>query len=465
MRGKKMRKFAIIFSIVLLAAAAGAKDIFRHEVKSAKKPWTHEKFLNSNARFSFIIVPDRTGSERPGVFPEAIKKANLFQPEFIISVGDLIQGPTEILEQSPYHLRKQWKELLSFTEKSEAPFFYVPGNHDISRTREGFPRANEDSAMVWKEFAGDAYYYFIYKNVLFLVLNTLEGRDARVPQVPMTESQAKWAVDVLKKHQDVRWTFVFLHQPDIWINKCYAPVEEELRKRKYTSFAGDWHHYIKFKRHGRDHYALATAGGISQMRGIKYGEFDHLTYVTMTEKEPVIVNIALDGILPEDVVTPANIRKPYRNHLDTEPFVPAKGEPWKAVIDSHTLRKNIGKGGGTLDGRVVKVSGKSCVELIDLDHPAPAGRKILLHAGCRADIKGGKDALFNVRVRMLDAKGKLLGSEGMTLKKSSAWKNSSVEFTVLPGTAKLQLEISALNMDEKSCGEVRNIFIFDTTHY
>lgn len=40
------------------------------------------------------------------------------------------------------------------------------------------------------------------------------------------------------------------------------------------------------------------------MRGIKdWGEFDHITYVTMTVEGPQVVNILLDGILPGDVVT------------------------------------------------------------------------------------------------------------------------------------------------------------------
>ncbi len=43
------------------------------------------------------------------------------------------------------------------------PFFYVPGNHDI---------AGEASAQVWKERFGPAYYHFIYRDVLFLCLNS-----------------------------------------------------------------------------------------------------------------------------------------------------------------------------------------------------------------------------------------------------------------------------------------------------
>ena len=209
----------------------------------------------------------------------------MLQPDFIMTVGDLIQGPTAKDKQSPDDLREQWKELLNITEKSQAPFFYIPGNHDISRTRSGFPRANEDSTMVWKEFAGvNTYYSFVYKNVLFLCLNGMEGRDSRVPQTGITDKQADWAIDVLNKNPDVRWTMVFVHNPSAWISESYLKIQKVLLKRNYTCFAGDWHHYIKFKRYGRDHYVLATAGGVSRMRGIDYGEFDHITYVTITEK-------------------------------------------------------------------------------------------------------------------------------------------------------------------------------------
>src|SRR5262249_30759143 len=36
-------------------------------------------------------------------------------------------------------------------------------------------------------------------------------------------------------------------------------------------------------------------------RGVEYGEFDHITWVTMKKDGPVIANILLDGILREDL--------------------------------------------------------------------------------------------------------------------------------------------------------------------
>ena len=39
---------------------------------------------------------------------------------------------------------------------------------------------------------------------------------------------------------------------------------------------------------------------------IRYGEFDHVTLVTVTDDGPVLANLRLDGILPHDVTTQAD---------------------------------------------------------------------------------------------------------------------------------------------------------------
>ena len=41
-----------------------------------------------------MVVSDPSGGVRPGVFEVATRKLNLLQPEFVISVGDLIMGNT-----------------------------------------------------------------------------------------------------------------------------------------------------------------------------------------------------------------------------------------------------------------------------------------------------------------------------------------------------------------------------------
>src|SRR5690242_7591922 len=61
----------------------------------SRNPWTSLNLNNKDRDFQFVIVTDRTGGHRPGVFGQAVKKINLLQPEFVISVGDLIEGGSE----------------------------------------------------------------------------------------------------------------------------------------------------------------------------------------------------------------------------------------------------------------------------------------------------------------------------------------------------------------------------------
>ena len=86
--------FLFISFFLLCRTFCGAEKIssFKHSVRTEKKPWTGKAFLNDPNDFQFAIVSDRTGGPRAGVFSGAVEKLNLLRPEFVITVGDLIQG-------------------------------------------------------------------------------------------------------------------------------------------------------------------------------------------------------------------------------------------------------------------------------------------------------------------------------------------------------------------------------------
>ena len=90
-------------------------------------PWTHLHFDNDPAQFHFAIVGDRTGRHRDGVFEKGLAKLNLLRPDFVMSVGDLIEGYTK----DEAEIDQEWDEIQRFTSRLDAPFFYVPGNHDL----------------------------------------------------------------------------------------------------------------------------------------------------------------------------------------------------------------------------------------------------------------------------------------------------------------------------------------------
>jgi len=285
---------ASVASTAANAAEASADRSIRVAPSAGPVPWTHLAAKNGEDAFQFAIVTDRTGGMRQGVFDAAVQKLNLLEPEFVISVGDLIEGYTEDRQK----LRAEWDEFDALVRGISAPFFYVPGNHDLS---------NDVMREVWRERYGPSYYSFVYKNVLFVCLNSMDGELHRI-----SDTQLAWLTSALKKHERVRWTLVFLHTP-LWDDpsgntpdaSSWAPIEAALGERRYTVFAGHHHRYVKRERGNHKYFTLATTGGGSALRGPGYGEFDHVVWVTMSQAGPEVANLMLDGIRDEAVRTDA----------------------------------------------------------------------------------------------------------------------------------------------------------------
>jgi hypothetical protein len=281
-----VRSFTPLFCEIRGAITLGALA-WLASAASAQVPVTDRPFNNAPGVFRFAIVADRAGGIRPGVFENAVVKLMLMQPEFVMSVGDLIDGYTK----DPKVWNAEWQEFEKIVTRLDLPFYYVPGNHDIS---------NPELLSAWKQRRGDPWFSFVYQNVLFLCLDT-EDR----PGGGFGDEQIAWAKRTLASHADVRWTLLFFHRP-LWMEKDqagYEQVSAALHGRPYTVFAGHLHHYLKSERDGMKHYVLATTGGVSKGRGVEYGEFDHVTWVTMKPDGPVVANLKLDGILPDDVVS------------------------------------------------------------------------------------------------------------------------------------------------------------------
>jgi hypothetical protein len=223
------------------------------------------------------------------------------------------------------------------------PLFYVVGNHDM-----GDPASLE----VWRERLGSTYYHFVYKDVLFLAMNTedppqpvdgwlvegltriaeLEKSDPKQAQAvraqllekvklvfetgeeykaAFSEEQVDYFKNVIDTYPDVKWTFVFVHRPVWQANPSSAEfqeIETALKGRPYTVFAGHAHTYDYQQRNGMDYIRLSTTGGAWVLD--PPGNFDQVAWITMTDQGPVIANVVLDGVFDK-----SGERKPLREKL------------------------------------------------------------------------------------------------------------------------------------------------------
>jgi hypothetical protein len=293
----------VVLAVTIAFSRPGASEDGKVDIKSeTRNPWTGLELNNSPDSFQFVIVSDRTGGHRAKIFERAVARINLLQPEFVVSVGDLIEGGGAKKKEA---IEAEWKEFDGYVKRLDMPFFYVPGNHDT---------AAASTDKIWRERLGRRWYHFRYRDVLFLCLNTDDpDREKGMGAPAMGKEQVEYAKKALADNKDVRWTFVMLHKP-IWTSpnqdkRGWEAVEKALVGRNYNVFCGHVHRYRRFVRQGMTYYQLATTGGGSKVRGTKYGEFDQVVWVTMKKGGPVITHLLLDSILPDDLKVPESNEK------------------------------------------------------------------------------------------------------------------------------------------------------------
>ena len=301
-------------------------------------PYTDKPLLDDPEEFHFAIVSDRTGDERPGPFSEAMKALNLLRPEFTICVGDLVNGCYGPVGEAAKtaSIKAQWDELETHIDKLDMRFYYVVGTHDINL---GWPEnhlAHDVSKREWLARHGDRTYYdFFHKGCHFVCLDSMDGRDGRLPVQGITDTQYAWARQVIRDHADARWTFIFMHMPIDWTSDKWLAFERDIHDVDYTVFCGDWHNHVKAVRHGKNYYMLGTCGGCFDSgivrEDLRSGVMDSIAWVTVTHKGPVVANLRLAGIFDDEIQRCATTRGwvetplDYPDHLTVSDGLDAEG--------------------------------------------------------------------------------------------------------------------------------------------
>lgn len=317
-----MNKRDFILSLLILVLGCSSPSnhnpLFEHDIKSGPTPWTGDQFESTEDDFTFAIISDLTGGERPNIYSTAVGQLNRLDPTFVLSVGDLIDGGTEDTLQ----LEKEWDSFENRASMLNMPFFHLGGNHDLT---------NPVMREFWKKRFGPRYYHFVYENILFLMIDSEDYEEQRMIEIyrarakaiqildgeiegvyeeseyyhmqernvgGMSNDQFNYYKDVLSRYPDVKWTFLLMHKP-LWMRedeKGLGRLEALLIDRPYSVINGHFHSFSHRKRNGRDYTILGTTGGSQNPTDSM--SFDHVTLVRMA-KEPIITHLKMEGILDE----------------------------------------------------------------------------------------------------------------------------------------------------------------------
>lgn len=243
--------------------------------------------------FRFAIIGDRTGEAVPGVWAEVWRETDRDHPDFIITVGDTIEGGDDLTMDA------QWREMMRML----APYrkyriFFTPGNHDVWSIA---------SAQAFEKYAKRPLHYsFDYKQAHFTVLD-----NSRSDDLPATEFA--FLRNDLEQHSKQPLKFVFSHRP-FWILQTVLGNPQfpfhQLAKQYGVRYviAGHIHQMLHFELDGITYLSMASSGGhLRNSKQYEKGWFFQHTIVTLSAGS---VAFAIKEVAPpfgqSRVTTPAD---------------------------------------------------------------------------------------------------------------------------------------------------------------
>lgn len=325
---RSLAAIGLIFAAMPLAAGTGAAD---------RLPTNGRPMRDARDDLRFVIVGDRTAGHRPGVFEQAMKQVDLLKPQFVVSVGDFIEGYID----DEAEINRRWQEVEAATAQLPMPFYYVVGNNDIG---------NATMGRVWDQRRGKRYYSFVQHDILFIALDTedpppgeaekkklrqeyslkermaarelasMSPEDVRktlaanprlaemvrlsqsTEKVGFSAAQIDWVRKTLAAHPKVRWTFFLMHRP-AWTYDSpeFRGIEDMAKGRPHSFVAGHYHSYAHSVRDGIDYFQMGTTGGTGPDK-----QGDQVLMVTVEERAaPTVALIGLDGLRDRDARMPA----------------------------------------------------------------------------------------------------------------------------------------------------------------
>ncbi len=263
--------------------------------------------------FSFIVLGDRTGEANQPVFEQIIETVRRIKPDFIINVGDLIQGYTK--DQNVIH--QEWDSIFSVFGNLNDKFYFTPGNHDIT---------DSESKAIFLERVGYQKTYFAFsigKNHFIVLDNSLQEK-ANQPD----SFQISWLESTLKQYKKNDKVFCFMHR-SFWKDAYTNNKPDTLHKLfvKYGVdyvFSGHDHFYFRLIWDGVTYTQIGPSGSrLKIYNQEEFGAFQNFLLVNVKKDKTRLKLVRPDGsYLPADYVTFDDITelKKINHAISVTPF-------------------------------------------------------------------------------------------------------------------------------------------------
>jgi hypothetical protein len=240
-----------------------------------------------NNDFHFSILGDRTGGATPQVYGRVWREVSLLHPDFVINVGDTIQGGVDTqAEREWLDVARVWNRYRGFKQ------YFTPGNHDI------WSDASEKIYIAQTGF--QPAYSFDYQDAHFTILDNSRERELDARQIAFLEKDLE-----ANRHKHPK--FVFFHRP-FWIARFKQgdtsfPLHQLAVKHGVTYvISGHGHEFVHMKRDGIGYMEVGSSGGTIQGHlrrgeGFRQGNFYHHIWARVKGGQVWLTVKEIDGMM------------------------------------------------------------------------------------------------------------------------------------------------------------------------
>lgn len=196
--------------------------------------------------FRFVILGDRTGEARPGVYEQVWQEAAAEDPAFVVTTGDTIEGLHDATALG------EWQQMERLLEPYRRfPLYLTPGNHDV------WSAASE---RLFRQYAAHPpHYSFDYGQAHFTILDNSRSDELSAAELTFLEND-------LKAHAAQPVKFIVSHRPSWLIRVALHNPNFALHQlaRQYGVqyvIAGHVHQMLRFDLQGVTYLSMPSSGG------------------------------------------------------------------------------------------------------------------------------------------------------------------------------------------------------------
>ena len=202
--------------------------------------------------FRFVLLGDRTGDTRPGIYERVWRQVADEHPAFVLSVGDTIEGANDAAADA------EWRQIrATLRPYQRIPLYLTPGNHDVWSAL---------SEKLYQQYSGHPLHYsFDYAQAHFTVLDNSRSEFLSVEEMNFLESD-------LAAHAGQSVKFIVSHRPSWVVDVAFKNPGFPLHRlaRKYgvcCVVAGHIHEMLHMELDGVSYVSLPSAGGHLRLSG------------------------------------------------------------------------------------------------------------------------------------------------------------------------------------------------------